>query len=116
MFDASQPNFNNSEQFLRINGHGYSLVSRKDVASWKPKTEELLHLFIYMDRFLGSKLLEPHDYLFKKGFGFDVTRAEAGVLIFKVGPFDLSQPVFWECRGVFVLGHREMYCYFDIKR
>ncbi len=106
-FDTSQPNFCQCEQFLRTNGHGYSLVSREDTANWKPKVEENPHVFIYTGGFSGAALFEVHEYLFKKGFGFDVTRAEDGALTFKIGPFDLSQPVFWECRGFFVLGHHE---------
>ncbi|WP_342045895.1 M15 family metallopeptidase [Bacillus sp. OTU530] len=106
-FDTSQPNFKNCEQFLRGNGHKYELISREKAEDWKPKIEESPHAFIYTGGFSGTALLEVHDYLFKKGFGFDVTRGEDGSLKLKIGPFDLSQPVFWECRGFFVLGKHE---------
>jgi len=106
-FDTSQPNFCQCEQFLRTNGHGYELISREKAEEWKQKAEENPHAFIYTGGFLGAKLLEVHDYLFKKGFGFDVTRGDDGSLKFKIGPFDLSQPSFWECRGFFVLGKHE---------
>lgn len=48
--------------------------------------------YIYTGGYAGPALTKIHDYLFKKGHGFDVKRGPDGSIIFLVGPFDTSQP------------------------
>ncbi|UOY92069.1 N-acetylmuramoyl-L-alanine amidase [Ectobacillus sp. JY-23] len=55
--------------------------------------------YIYTGGHAGPGLGQIHDYLFQTGHNFDVKRGSDGSIIFLIGPFDILQPNFNDCKN-----------------